>query len=107
MCIARGIRLGRDANNTAGWAGTGVASLEAVLVATLAEVVSAAVDDNGAADDAVRADQLDELVLDGALGNALGVRGDVAEVADVADLVGRRAVGLAEGVDCQRGQRQP
>lgn len=45
------------------------------------------------------ANQLDELVLDGADGVALRVGLNVAQVADVALGVGGRAVGLGEGVD--------
>lgn len=88
-----------DANDTAGRAGAGVASLEGLLVAALAEVVGAGVDNDGAADDALGANQLDEGVLDGALGVALAVGLDVAQVTDVAGLVGRGTVGLAVGVD--------
>lgn len=51
------------------------------------------------ADDALRANQLDERVGDSALGVALAVGGDVAEVANVAVLVARGAVRLAVGVD--------
>ena len=46
------------------------------------------------------ADQLDLGVGDGALGVALAVGLDVAEVANVAVAVGGAAVALAEGVDC-------
>jgi hypothetical protein len=56
------------------------------------------------ADDALGANEFDELVAHGALGVALGVRLDVAEVADVAVLVGRRAVGFAVRVDCGKAQ---
>ena len=51
------------------------------------------------ADDAVGADDLNELVGHGALRVALGVGLDVAEVTDVADLVLGSTVGLAMGVD--------
>jgi hypothetical protein len=99
-------------------------------VAALAEVVGAGVADDGAlvgiscargecsgregektyADDALGANQLDELVLDAALGVALAIGLDVAQVADVALLVAGGAVGLVVGVDwvggsasCRRG----
>jgi hypothetical protein len=58
------------------------------------------VDDDGAAEHALRADQLDELVRDAARGVALGVGLEVAQVADVALAVARGAVGLVVGVDC-------
>lgn len=51
------------------------------------------------ADDALGPDELDVLVRHGALGVALAVRLDVAEVTNVAVLVGRGTVGLAVGVD--------
>jgi len=91
-----------DANDTASGTSTSVAGLLALLVLTLAEIVGAGVDDNGAAEDALRADQLDELVRDGALGVALGVGLEVAQVADVALAVGGSTVGLVVGVDWGR-----
>ena len=92
-------RLRGDANDTASRPGAGVARLETLLVAALAQVVGAGVDDDGAADDALGTDELDVLVVDGALGVALAVRLDVAEVAHVASLVRRAAVRLAVRVD--------
>jgi hypothetical protein len=50
--------------------------------------------------DGLRADELDELVGHGALGVALSISLEVAEVTNVAGLVGRSTVGLAVGVDC-------
>ena len=97
-----GINLLGNTNNTASGTGAGVASLLALLVLALAEVVGAGVDDDGAAENALRADQLDELVRDGALGVALGVGLEVAQVADVALAVGGGAVGLVVGVDWGR-----
>ena len=54
---------------------------------------------NTHADDAVLADELDQLVGDGALCVALAVRLEVTQVTDVADLVLGGAVVLAVGVD--------
>ena len=88
-----------DTNDAASGTSASVASLLALLVLALAEVVSAGVDDDGAAEDALGADQLDELVRDGALGVALGVGLEVAQVTDVALAVGGGAVGLVVGVD--------
>lgn len=51
------------------------------------------------ADDGLGADQLDMLVLDAALGVALGIGLDVAQVANVAVLVGGSTVGLVVRVD--------
>jgi len=91
-----------DTNDTASGTSASVASLLALLVLALAEIVGAGVDDNGAAEDALGADQLDELVRDGALGVALGVGLEVAQVADVALAVGGSTVGLVVGVDWGR-----
>ena len=68
-------------------------------MATLAEVVGASVYDDGATQHALRPDQLDKLVADGALGVALAVGLEVAQVADVAIAVLGCAVLLAVGVD--------
>jgi hypothetical protein len=51
------------------------------------------------ADNALRPDKLDELVRHAALSIALAVRLEVAQVADVAGLVGGGAVVFAVGVD--------
>ena len=69
-------------------------------MATLAEVVGASVNNDGAAEDALGTDQLDELVADRALGVALAVSLEVAQVTDVALLILGGTVGLAVGVDC-------
>lgn len=52
------------------------------------------------ANDALGADELDEVVSHGALGVALGIGLNVAEITDVADLGGAVTVGGAVGVDC-------
>ena len=52
------------------------------------------------ANHALGADELDEAVGHAALGVALSIRLDVAEVTNVAVLVARGAVGLAVRVDC-------
>lgn len=59
------------------------------------------------ADDAVGADELDVRVHDGALGVALAISLDVAQVADVAGLIRGGAVRLVVGVDCGASARGP
>lgn len=56
------------------------------------------------ANNALGANDLDVLVGHGALGVALSIRLDVAEVTNVAVLVDRCAVGLAVGVDCGKSR---
>lgn len=92
-----------DTNDTASGTSASVAGLLALLVLALAKVVGAGVDDDGAAEHALRADQLDVLVRDTALGVALGVGLEVAQVANVALTVGGGAVGLVVGVDWWEG----
>jgi len=88
-----------DADDTAGRAGTSVSGLLGLGVVALAEVVGAAVDDDGAADDALGADELDELVRHAALGVTLTIGLNVTQVTDVAVLVFGGAVLLAVGVE--------
>jgi hypothetical protein len=105
-----------DTNDTASGAGTGVTGLLGLLVSALAEVVGAGVDNNGAlwksvwlyvwrkgkvtyANDALGADELDQLVLDAALGVTLAVGLEVTEVTDVTLLVAGGTVGLVVRVD--------
>ena len=112
-------QCGQGAVHTASRTGSSVAGLEGLLALALAEIVGAGVDDDGTleatlvlcsllgwgtlivtyADDALRADELDELVGHRALGVALSIGLDVAEVTDVAGLVRGSSVSLAEGVD--------
>lgn len=68
-------------------------------MSALAEVVSSSVNDNGTADDALGANQLDQLVRGAALSIALAVGLEVAQVTDVALVVFGRAVRLVVGVD--------
>lgn len=86
--------------HTAGRARTGITGLLALLVGTLAKVVGTAVNNNGAAKDALRADQLDELVGNGALSVALAISLEVAQITNVTLRVGWGAVRLAVRVDC-------
>jgi hypothetical protein len=51
------------------------------------------------ANDAVRSDELDQLVLVAALSVALAIGLEVAQVADMALLIARSTVGLVVGVD--------
>lgn len=96
--------LGRDTNDTASGSRTSVTGLEGLLVVTLAEIVSAGVDNDGAANDAVGANQLDKVVGDGALGIALSISLDVAEVTNVTGLIRGSTVGLVEGVEVRAGR---
>lgn len=66
---------------------------------SLAQVIGTGMYDNGPAKDALRADQLDEVVLDGPFGVTLVVCFEVAKVADVTDRVRRGAVFFREGID--------
>jgi hypothetical protein len=91
--------LSGDTNNTTSGPWSSIARLLALLVASLAEVIGAAVDDNRAADHALGSDQLDELVRHAALAVALAVGLEVAQVANVALAVLGGAVGLAVWVD--------
>ena len=88
-----------DANNTASRARTSVTSLLGLLVSALAEVVSSSVNDNGATNDALGANQLDQLVRGAALSVALAIGLEVTQVTDVALVVFGRAVRLVVGVD--------
>lgn len=68
-------------------------------MAATAKIVSAGMDNKGTADDALGADQLDELVLLGSTGVALSVGVKVAKVTDVAVLILGGTVLLVVGVD--------
>ena len=87
-------------------------------MSALAEIVGASVDNNGAllrlvsmnqnimkertyANDALRSNELDQLVLNASLGITLCIGLEVTKVTNVALLVLRGAVGLVVGVDCR------
>ena len=92
-----------DANNTASGTSASVTSLLRLLVSALAEVISSSVDDNGTANDALGADQLDQLVCDTSLRIALTISLEVAQVTDVALLVLGGTVCLVVGVEVGTG----
>jgi hypothetical protein len=114
-----------DTNDTASGAGASVASLLGLLVTTLAEIVGASVDNNGAllrlvsmnqnimkertyANDALRSNELDQLVLNASLSVTLGIGLEVTKVTNVALLVLGGTVGLVVGVDwCSSAQVRP
>lgn len=77
---------------------------------SLAQIIGTGMHDESPTKHAFRSDQLDELIGNGALGIALAVCFVVAEIADVADVVGGGAVFFGEGVDwiglLDRGKRQ-
>jgi hypothetical protein len=54
---------------------------------------------------ALGSNQLDQLILNASLGITLTIGLEVAQVTNVADLVGRSAVFLAVGVDCPLRQQ--
>ena len=68
-------------------------------MSALAKVVSSSVNDNGATNDALGANQLDQLVRSAALSVTLAVGLEVTQVTDVALVVFGRAVRLVVGVD--------
>ena len=72
-------------------------------MSALAEVISSSVDDNGTANDALGADQLDQLVCDTSLRIALTISLEVAQVTDVALLVLGGTVCLVVGVEVGTG----
>lgn len=84
--------LVRNPDHAASRPSARIARLQAVLVAALAQVVGARMHDDRAPQHGLLADQLDEAVLERALPVAVGVGLEVAEVADVAGLVGGCAV---------------
>lgn len=96
------LNLLSNANDTASRTTAGIARSLTLLVSALAQIISASVHDDRPAQHALGPDQLDLLVRDGALGVPLAVGFEVAEVADVAFAVGGGAVGLGEGVDCEK-----
>lgn len=91
-----------NANNTTSRTTTRIACDLTLLMTTLAQIISATMHDDRSAQYALRPDQLDMLVRDGALGIALAVGFEVAEVADVAFAVGGGTVGFGERVDWKK-----
>jgi len=80
-----------------------VAGRQAVRLAAQAEVVGASVDNHRPAQDVGVAGELDDAVLDVDIGQLLGVRINVAQVADMSHIVRRGAVIHAERVEVTLG----
>lgn len=93
------ISLVGDSDDTASRSGTSVTSLKGLLVIALAEVVGAGVDNDGSADDAMGANQLDKGVGDRALGISLAIGLQVSEVSNVTSLVRGSTMGLVVRVE--------
>ena len=89
-----------NANDTTSRTRARIASLLALIIATLSEVIGAGVNDHSTSDDALWADELDELIRYGALCVALSVSLEVAKVANVAVAVFWCAMFFVVGVDC-------
>jgi len=70
--------LSGDTNDTASRSGTGIASLLGLLVSSLAKIISSRVNDDGTANNALGANQFDELVGGRALAIALAISLEVA-----------------------------
>jgi len=96
--------LSSDTNDTTGRSSTSITSLLGILVGTSTKVISSSVDNDGSSNDALRADEFDELVGDTALGIALAISLDVAKIAYMADLICWCTVGLAEWVEVGAGR---
>jgi hypothetical protein len=95
----RAANLCGNTNDTASRAGTSVTGLLGLLVTTLAKVISTGVDDQSAAQNGLGTNQLDKLILHGAVGVTLGIGLEVAKVTNVTLGVSGSTVGLAEGVE--------
>jgi hypothetical protein len=93
-----------NANDAAGRTAASIASLQRISVVPLAEIISTIVNDDGAANNALGTDQLDEPVGHGALGVAVSIRLDVAEITDVTLLIGGSTVGLVVRVEVRTGR---
>ncbi len=93
------------ANDPAGWTGPCTARLLAVVGAALAEIVGAGVHHHRASQHRVGPHQLDVGVRAAALGHPVAVRGNVAQVADMADRILGRPVVLAVRVEVGSGRR--
>ena len=90
-----------DTNHTTSRACTSIASLLALIVASLSEIVGTGVNDNGTANDAAWSNELDELVVGRAFRVALSISLEVAKIAYVTVAVLWCAMLLAVWVDCR------
>jgi hypothetical protein len=95
----RAAHLCGNTDDTASRAGTSVTGLLGLLVTTLAKVISTGMDDQSAAQNGLGTNQLDKLILRGAVGVTLGIGLEVAKVTNVTLGVSGSTVGLAEGVE--------
>jgi len=88
-----------DADNTAGSTPSGVSSFQALLVASLSQIVSPGMDDDAPADDRVGADQLEVLVGDVQLHVSRGIGLDIAKITNVTVLGVGCSVRFVVGVE--------
>lgn len=91
-------------NDTTGRSWAGVTGLQRLFSVTLTQVILTSMDDDTSADDGIDTEQLDQLVLERALGYTIGVGLQVTHVTNVSDFVGWRTVGLLERVEVGAGR---
>lgn len=114
--ISTGISQANSVHTTSRPAAS-IASLQGFLGSSLSKIISSSMDDHGAlqkdqffclfvfgystySNNALRSNQLDELIRDRGLAIALGISLEVAKIAHMAGLVGWSTVCLSEWIDC-------
>jgi len=93
------VQLSGDTNDTACRSGTSIAGLLGLFVSSPAKIISSRMNDDGTANNALGANQLDELVGGGTLAIALAISLEVAQVTYMANLILRSTMCLAMGVE--------
>lgn len=103
-CNSLGFDLRANADHTAANASASIAGGRAQLVAAHAQIVDIGVHDQRAAHDVVRTAQLNLVVGQLHLANAIGARFDVAQIADMTRRRLRSAVRLALRIEVRSGR---
>ena len=81
------VDLLRDANDSACWTGSGIASGLALLMTALAQIIRASMNDNCTAQYALRSNQLDQWVGDRSLRVSLIICLEISKVTNVAVVI--------------------
>lgn len=104
LLVVESDNLSSNSDDSASWSSTSIPCSLALLMSALPQIISAGVNDDSAAENALLTDKLDLLILYAALRIPLAVSLEVPKVPDVTVFVAGGTMLFAEGIDCRNSE---